>query len=98
MRGLSTKVLKAVIMLTMYQIAIINLTCQIYKEFDFYYILKKIHVKTDLICLLAGAHASSTLITFSSSDNTPSLHITGTVRLMLYKLCVFLAIKLKREL
>ena len=43
-----------------------NLTCQIYKRFDHCYILKKICVKTELLCLLLSAHTSSTLITSSS--------------------------------
>ena len=38
-RGLDTKVLEGVIILTMYQIAIMNSTCQIYKRFDPAYIV-----------------------------------------------------------
>ena len=60
-----------------------NLTCQIYREFNSNYILKKICVKTDLICLLLSAHVSSTLITSSSLSNTLTLCILNIVRLML---------------
>ena len=38
LRGLSTKVLKGVIILTMYYIVIMNSTCQIYKRFNPVYI------------------------------------------------------------
>ena len=54
-------------------------------RFDSYYILKKICVKTGLICLLIGAHVSSILITLSSPCNTLYLCIFSTVRLLLNK-------------
>ena len=54
----------------------------IHTKFDSNYILKKICVKTDLICLLTGAHVLSTLITSSSPCNMLYLCVFSTVRLM----------------
>ena len=52
-------------------------------RFDSNYILKEICVKIELLCLLTGAYALSTLITSSSPSYTVCLCISSTVRLML---------------
>ena len=83
LRDLSTKVLEGVIMLIIYYITIMNSTCQIYKRFNLNYILKKICVKTDLICMLTGAHILSISIILSSLQHISCLCILNTVRLML---------------
>ena len=66
-----------------------NLACQIYTKFDSNYILKKICVKTELLCLLTGAYASSTSIILSSSNNMLCLCISSTVRLVLNTTSLF---------